>query len=59
MSNSTQPTNTPAAVLSQTAPGLEAASLLTNPLPTDPPTAHDSAIPPEKTSWAQGTVAAA
>jgi hypothetical protein len=55
MSNPTQPSGT-APVLSQTAPGLEAAAILANPLPTDPPKAHESAIPDGKTSWAQGTV---
>ena len=59
MTDSTQPTNTSAPVLSQTAPGLEAAAMLANPLPVDPPTAHASAIPEGKTSWAQGTVVTA
>lgn len=55
MSNSTQPSGT-SPVLSQTAPGPEAAAILTNPLPTDPPKAHDTAIPEGKSTWAQGTV---
>lgn len=51
--------NNPMPVLSQTSPGLEAAALLSEPLPADPPTAHPSPVPEGQVTWAEGTVTVA